>query len=284
MTQTTVTLNNGLKIPQMGLGVYMINGDTATEQAVGHALELGYRHIDTAHAYQNERGVGAAIRKSGLNRDDIWVTSKLWPSDYGEKETPVAIDKLLARLETDHVDLLLLHQQFGDYLGAWKAMEDAVKTGKVRAIGLSNFDGERLDDILSHASIQPAVMQVELHPYFQQQALKAKLDAVGTKFESWYPLGHGDTALLNEPALIALSDKYDKSTAQIVLRWHIQSGHIVFPKTTNPQHMQDNLNIFDFELTNPDMAVVDALDKNQRYFNMTLDQQKAQFESWTPAD
>lgn len=284
MTQTTVTLNNGLEIPQLGLGVYMIDGDAATEHAVGDALKLGYRHIDTAHAYQNERGVGAAIQKSGLDRNDIWVTSKLWPSDYGETKTPVAIDKMLARLATDHVDLLLLHQQFGDYLGAWKAMENAVNTGKVRAIGLSNFDGDRLDDILTNATIQPAVMQVELHPYFQQQALKAKLAAVGTKFESWYPLGHGDAALLNEPVLVELGRKYDKSTAQIVLRWHVQSGHIVFPKTTNPQHMQDNLDIFDFELTADDMAKIDALDKNQRYFEMTLDQQKAQFESWTPAD
>lgn len=163
-------------------------------------------------------------------------------------------------------------------------MENAVNTGKVRAIGLSNFDGDRLDDILTNATIQPAVMQVELHPYFQQQALKAKLAAVGTKFESWYPLGHGDAALLNEPVLVELGHKYDKSTAQIVLRWHVQSGHIVFPKTTNPQHMQDNLDIFDFELTADDMAKIDALDKNQRYFEMTLDQQKAQFESWTPAD
>ncbi|MDE6375584.1 MAG: aldo/keto reductase, partial [Ligilactobacillus sp.] len=153
--QTYVELSNGVKIPQFGLGVYMINGDNATEKAVSEALELGYRHIDTAHAYQNERGVGRAIKNSGLKREDIWITSKLWVSDYGEKETPKAIDKMLARLQTDYIDLLLLHQQFGDYAGAWKAMEKALAKGKVRSIGISNFDGERLDDLLEIATVKP---------------------------------------------------------------------------------------------------------------------------------
>lgn len=282
--QTYVELSNGAKIPQFGLGVYMINGDNATEKAVSEALKLGYRHIDTAHAYQNERGVGEAIKKSGLDRDDVWITSKLWPSDYGEEETPKAIDKMLDRLQTDYVDLLLLHQQFGDYVGAWKAMEKALAEGKARSIGISNFDGERLDDLLEVASVKPQVMQVELHPYYQQEALKEKMKPYGTKFESWYPLGHGDSALINEPIFTQLAEKYGKTNVQVILRWHIQKGNIVFPKTTNPQHMKDNIDIFDFALTNDEMKQIDALDKNKRYFNVPLAQQKAMFESFTPAD
>lgn len=282
--QTYVTLNNGTKIPQVGLGVYMINGDAATEKAVSEALKVGYRHIDTAHAYQNERGVGAAIEKSGIPRDEIWVTSKLWPSDYGKNITPGAIDKMLDRLQTDYIDLLLLHQQFGDYIGAWQAMEEAVKNGKVRAIGLSNFDGERLDNLLGHATIKPAVLQVELHPYYQQKALKDKMAQYDTKFESWYPLGHGDAGLINEPVFSQLAKKYNKSNVQIIMRWHIQKGHIVFPKTTNPQHMADNFNVFDFDLTDDEMKQIDALNKDKRYFNVPLAKQKQMFESFTPAD
>ena len=282
--QTYVTLNNGTKIPQVGLGVYMINGDAATEKAVSEALKVGYRHIDTAHAYQNERGVGAAIKQSGISRDEIWITSKLWPSDYGKDITPGAIDKMLNRLQTDYIDLLLLHQQFGDYVGAWQAMEDAVKNGKVRAIGLSNFDGERLNNLLANATVTPAVMQVELHPYYQQKALKDKMSQYGTKFESWYPLGHGDAGLINEPIFSQLAKKYNKSNVQIIMRWHIQKGHIVFPKTTNPQHMVDNFNVFDFDLTSDEMKQIDALNKDKRYFNVPLSQQKQMFESFTPAD
>ena len=283
-SQTTVELNNGAKIPQFGLGVYMINGDAATKKAVEEAIKLGYCHIDTAHAYQNERGVGAGIKTSGVDRKDIWITSKLWPSDYGEEQTPIAIDKMLKRLDADYIDLLLLHQQFGDYVGAWKAMEKAVQAGKVRSIGLSNFDGDRLDKILDNATVKPAVMQVELHPYYQQQTLKDKMKPYGTKFESWYPLGHGDSGLINEPIFTELAKKYGKSNVQIILRWHIQKGHIVFPKTTNPQHMQDNIDIFDFTLTDDEMAKIDTLDSGKRYFNVPLEQQEKQFGAWSPAD
>jgi diketogulonate reductase-like aldo/keto reductase len=172
----------------------------------------------------------------------------------------------------------------GDYYNAWRALEKAQKAGKVGAIGLSNFDGERLDHILDIATITPAVMQVELHPYYQQQALKDKMKPFGTKFESWYPLGHGDAGLLNEPIFTELAEKYGKTNAQIILRWHIQTGHIVFPKSTNPQHIKDNINIFDFELTPEEMKQIDALDKNQRYFTMSLAQQKSAFSSFRPAD
>ncbi len=282
--QLYLTLNNQLQIPQVGLGVYQINGDAATERAVSAALKLGYRHIDTAHAYQNERGVGQAIKHSGLDREEVWITSKLWPSDYGRTVTPEAIDKMLARLQTDYLDLLLLHQQIGDYLGAWQAMEEAVRAGKVRAIGLSNFDGPRLDAVLAQATIKPAVMQVELHPYYQQQALKEKLAPYGTRLESWYPLGHGDRQLIAEPVFTQLAAKYNKSNVQIILRWHLQKGHIVFPKTTNPQHMADNLAVFDFKLTPAEMAAIDALDKHQRYFTMPLAEQETAFANFRPAD
>lgn len=270
--QTKIELSNGQQIPQFGIGVYMIEGDQTTERAVSQALQLGYRHIDTAHAYQNERGVGQAIKNSDLNREDVWITSKLWPSDYGENITPEAIDKMLDRLQTDYIDLLLLHQQVGDYVGAWKAMEQAVKDGKVRSIGLSNFDGERLDDLLTKATIKPEVMQVELHPYYQQQSLKAKMAQYDTKFESWYPLGHGDSELIEESIFSELAQKYNKSNVQVILRWHIQSGNIVFPKTTNPNHMRDNIDIFDFELTDAEVQKINNLDQDKRYFTMPFSQ------------
>jgi len=270
MKQTTIKLNNGSVIPQFGLGVYMIQGDAATEAACADALKFGYRHIDTAHAYQNERGVGAAVKKSGISRSEIWITSKLWPSEYGEGKTMEGIDKMLKRLDTDYIDLLLLHQQFGDYLGAWKDMEKAVKMGKVNAIGISNFESERLEEICEAAVIKPAVLQVECHPYYQQDALKARIAPYETVIESWYPLGHADTGLMNEAVFTELAQKYGKSTAQIILRWHIQAGNIVFPKSTNPQHIKDNIDIFDFELTNEEMGRIKALDCGKRFFNISL--------------
>lgn len=282
--QTKIELSNGQQIPQFRIGVYMIEGDQTTERAVSQALQLGYRHIDTAHAYQNERGVGQAIKNSDLNREDVWITSKLWPSDYGENITPEAIDKMLDRLQTDYIDLLLLHQQVGDYVGAWKAMEQAVKDGKVRSIGLSNFGGERLDDLLTKATIKPEVMQVELHPYYQQQSLKAKMAQYDTKFESWYPLGHGDSELIEESIFSELAQKYNKSNVQVILRWHIQSGNIAFPKTTNPNHMRDNIDIFDFELTDAEVQKINNLDQDKRYFTMPFSQQAAMFSKFKPAD
>ena len=282
--QTYVTLNNGTKIPQFGLGVYMILGDLNTKEACLTALREGYRHIDTAHAYQNERGVGAAVRDSGIPREEIWITSKLWPSEYGEGKTAAAIEKMLSRLDTDYIDLLLLHQQFGDYLGAWKDMEKAVREGKVRAIGLSNFESERLEEVLEAAQIKPAVLQVECHPYYQQNELKERIAAYGIKVESWYPLGHADAGLMNEPFFVELSGKYQKSVAQIILRWHIQAGNIVFPKSTNPQHIRDNINIFDFSLTEEEMQQIGAMEKGVRFFNMSLAEQEKNLGAFVPAD
>ena len=191
MEQTFITLNNGRRIPQFGLGVFMVTGDEATRKVCLDAIRLGYRHIDTAHAYQNERGVGQAVRECGVPREDLWITSKLWPSEYGEGKTLAGIDKMLSRLDTDYIDLLLLHQQFGDYLGAWRDMEKAVATGKVRSIGLSNFESSRLEEVLDAAQIKPAALQVECHPYYQQEELKRRIAPYGTVIESWYPLGHG---------------------------------------------------------------------------------------------
>ena len=282
--QTYVTLNDGTKIPQFGLGVYMVPEGTETENAVLDALKMGVRHIDTAHAYQNERSIGKAVKASGIPREEVWITTKLWPHEYGEGKTAAAIDKMLERLDTDYIDLLLLHQQFGDYLGAWKDMEKAVKAGKVRSIGISNFESERLEELCEAATIKPSVLQVECHPYYQQNALKERIAKYGTVIESWYPIGHGDKGLIGEAVFTRLAEKYGKSNVQIILRWHIQEGNIVFPKTTNPQHMKDNFDIFDFELTADEMAEIRALDNGKRFFNMTLADQERNLGAWHPAD
>lgn len=282
--QTYITLNNGCTIPQFGLGVYMVPGDEATKQNCLDAFALGYCHIDTAHAYQNERGVGAAVKESGIPRDEIWITSKLWPSEYGEQATAEGIDKMLKRLDTDYIDLLLLHQQFGDYIGAYKAMEKAVLEGKVRSIGLSNFESERLEEVLSIAVIKPAVLQVECHPYYAQGELKKRIADAGTKIECWYPLGHGDSGLMNEPIFTELAEKYNKTNAQIILRWHIQEGNIIFPKSANPEHLKANIDIFDFALSGDEMKQIKKLDKGQRFFTLGLAEQEANLGAWKPAD
>lgn len=279
-----VTLNDGNRMPQLGLGVYMIQGDPATEKACAEALRIGYRHIDTAHAYQNERGVGAAVRTSGIPRKDIWITTKLWPSEYGEGKTMAAIDKALGRLGTDYIDLLLLHQQFGDYLGAWKDMEKAKKEGKVRSIGISNFESERLEEICEAATIKPSVLQVECHPYHAQHDLKKRIEKYGTIIESWYPIGHGDKGLINEPVFTHLAKKYGKSNVQVILRWQIQEGNVIFPKTTNPEHMKSNFDIFDFSLTDDEMNEIAKLDNTKRFYNVKLEDQEKMLGAWKPAD
>lgn len=282
--QTRLTLNDGNTIPQFGFGTYMIEGDVETEKVCSEALSLGYRHIDTAHAYQNERGVGEAVRKSGIPREDVWVTSKLWPSEYGEGVTSEAIDKMLDRLGTGYIDLLLLHQQFGDYMGAWKDMERAVKDGRVRSIGLSNFESDRLEQVLGAAEIKPSVLQVECHPYYPQRELRKRIAPYGTVIECWYPLGHGDKGLLGDPTIVALAEKYGKSPAQIILRWDIQEGNIVIPKTLNTEHMAQNIDVFDFELTEGDMECIANMDSGTRYFTLTLEQQENSLSRFVPAD
>ena len=284
MAQTYITLNDGNKIPQFWLGVYQVPEGEATINAVKTALEMGVRHIDTAHAYQNERSVGKAVKESGIPREEIWITTKLWPSEYGEGKTSDAIDKMLKRLDTDYIDLLLLHQQFGDYVGAYKDMQKAVKDGRVKSIGLSNFESERLEEVLAMAEISPSVLQVECHPYYQQNELKKRIEKYGTVIESWYPIGHGDKGLINEPLFTKLAQKYNKTNVQIILRWHIQEGTIVFPRSTNPVHIKENFEIFDFELTQDEMNEIRKLDSGKRFFNMTLEQQEQMLGSWKPED
>lgn len=280
----TIKLNDGNLIPQFGTGVFQVPDGKETFDVVTNALNLGIRHIDTAHAYQNERSVGKAVKESGIDRKEIWITTKLWPSEYGEGVTSQAIDKMLKRLDTNYIDLLLLHQQFGDYLGAWKDMERAVKDGRVKSIGLSNFESHRLEDVLEHATIYPSVLQVECHPYYQQNALKKRIAKYGTVIESWYPIGHGDKGLIQEPLFTRLAQKYHKTNVQIILRWHIQEGNIVFPRTMNPVHMKENLDIFDFELTNEEMNEIRALDNGKRFFTMTLEEQERNLGAWKPED
>ena len=284
MKQIYLKLNDGNVIPQFGMGVYQVPEGEETVNAVSEALKLGYRHIDTAHAYQNERSVGKAIKESGIPREEIFLTSKLWPSEYGEGLTMEGIDRMLARLDMPYIDLLLLHQQFGDYLGAWKDMEKAVAQGKVKSIGLSNFESNRLEQVYEVATINPSVLQVECHPYYQQDALKQRIAPYGTIIESWYPLGHGDTKLMAEKIFTRLGKKYEKSNAQIILRWHIQAGNIIFPRAINPIHIKENLEIFDFELTEDEMNEIKAMDRNVRFFNMSLLEQEKMLGQFKPAD
>lgn len=257
-----ITLNNGVEMPTIGLGTFMMSPADA-EEAVYNAIKCGYRLIDTANGYMNERAVGRGIKKSGVPRNEIFLETKLWPTVYSN---PNAIEETLERLDTDYIDLLLLHQPCADYKGAYKMMEQAVRDGKVKAIGLSNFEGEPLKEILEMCEIKPAVIQVEAHPYFGQKELKEELAKNDIKIQAWYPLGHGDKSLGEEEVFTRLAKKYNKSNAQIILRWHIQSGHIIIPGSRNPEHIKDNANIFDFELTNDEMNEINALDKNKRYY------------------
>ena len=260
-----IKLNDGNKMPTLGLGTFLLSPKDA-EEAVYNALKDGYRLIDTANAYMNERAVGRGIKKSGVARKDIFLESKLWPTVY-TKET--AIDEMLDRLGTDYVDLLLLHQPAGDYMAGYKMMEKAVKEGKVKSIGISNFEGGPLKKILENCEIKPSVIQVEAHPYYPQNELKKILDENDIHIQAWYPLGHGDKALLEEPIFKELGEKYGKTPAQIILRWHVQSGNIVIPGSKNPEHIKDNADIFDFELTGDEMDKINKLDKGVRYYTST---------------
>ena len=259
------TLNNGLKMPMAGIGTFLLSPDEA-EASVLAALEDGYRLIDTANAYVNEKAVGRAMKKSGLKREEIFLETKLWPSFY---ENDDAVDKTLERLGTDTIDLLLIHQPAGNYVAGYRQMEKAYKEGKVKAIGLSNFNQAQIEEILGLCEVKPAVLQTEVHPYFQEQELKKFLSKEGMVIQAWYPLGHGDKALLEEPLFTELGKKYGKTNAQIILRWHIQDGNIVIPGSKNPAHIQDNFDLFDFSLTEEEMAKIAALDKNTRYYTST---------------
>ena len=258
-------LNNGVKMPMAGIGTFLLTPDEA-EASVSSALRCGYRLIDTANAYVNEKAVGRAIRASGLPREEIFLETKLWPSFY---EQPDAVDKTLERLGVDYIDLLLIHQPAGNYMAGYQQMERAYREGKVHAIGLSNFSQAQIQEILSNCKVRPAVLQTEVHPYNQEKQLKNFLDEQAMVIQAWYPLAHGDKALIAEPLFSQLGKKYGKSNVQIILRWHIQSGNIVIPGSKNPDHIRDNFDLFDFELTTDEMTQIAALDKARRYYTST---------------
>lgn len=260
-----VTLNNGIKMPMAGIGTFLLNPDEA-EASVLAALEYGYRLIDTANAYMNEKAVGRAMKHSGVAREDIFLETKIWPCFYEEND---AIDKTLERLDTDYIDLLLIHQPAGNYVAGYRQMEKAYKEGKVKAIGLSNFNEDQIKEILDICEVKPQILQTEVHPYSQEKALKAFLDKEGVVIQAWYPLGHGDKTLIEEPLFAEFGTKYGKSSAQIILRWHIQDGNIVIPGSKNPDHIKDNFDIFDFALTDVEMEQIAAMDKQKRYYTST---------------
>lgn len=274
------TLNNGVKMPMAGIGTFLLSPEEA-EASVLSALECGYRLIDTANAYLNEKAVGRAMKKSGLKREEIFLETKLWPSFYKQAD---AVEQTLQRLDTDYIDLLLIHQPAGDYVAGYKLMEKAYKEGKVKAIGLSNFTPAQIREILDICEVKPAVLQTEVHPYSQEKELKQFLAKEGMVIQAWYPLGHGDNALLQEPLFTQLGKKYGKTNAQIILRWHIQDGNIVIPGSKNPAHIKDNFDLFDFALTQQEMEQIAAMDRQKRYYVSTPEMLKKYAEMVPPVD
>lgn len=268
----TIELNNGIEMPAEGLGTFLMEPDDA-QAAVESALEQGYRHIDTANYYMNEKAVGRGMRASGVAREEIFLSTKLWPTEYDEADA--AIDATLARLNTDYVDMLILHQPICDYLAAWKAMERAYQAGKVRSLGLSNFPQEKIQEVIDAAEIKPQLVTVECHPYFQERDLREYLAPYGIVIEAWYPLGHGDKGLMDEPVFQELAEKYGKTPAQIILRWHVQMGNSIIPGSTNPAHIADNADIFDFELTDEEMGRIAELNGTKRYYQPSQEKLEA---------
>lgn len=257
---TSITLNDGNKIPAVGFGVFLIPADGPTYDAVLTALKAGYRHIDTAAAYFNEADVGRAVRDSGIPREEIFITSKLWLQDYGYEAAKKGLETSLEKLGMDYVDLYLLHQPYGDVAGAWKALEEARAAGKIRSIGVSNMTPRIWKEFVPQFETVPAVNQVECHPFFQQRELRELLAGDDVKIEAYQPLGHGDASLLSHPAITRLAEKYGKNAGQVILRFEVQDELIVLPKSTNPERIAGNLDIFDFALTEDEMDALRALD------------------------
>ena len=261
-----VTLYNGIKAPVLGIGTFMISPEDA-EKAVYAAIMVGYRLIDTANAYMNEEAVGKAIRRAiddGLvTREELFISTKLWPTIY---ENPTAVDKTLERLGLDYVDLLFIHQPSGNFLAGYAQLEKAYADGKAKSLGISNMDGEKLEKLLAAATVKPHVIQLEAHPYCTEKDIMGRLDRYGTRLMGWYPLGHGDPGLVREEIFTKLADKYRKSNAQIMLRWHTQMGFITIPGSRNPDHIRDNADIFDFTLTDDEMAEIAKLDGTKKYY------------------
>ncbi len=260
-----ITLSNGIKMPVLGYGVYQVTKDEC-ERCVLDALKAGYRSIDTAQSYFNEEEVGAAIEKSGVPRGDIFLTTKVWVEHYGYEACKRSVEESLKKLKTDYIDLMLLHQPFSDYYGAWRALEDLYEEGVLRAIGVSNFYPDRLVDIASFARIAPMVNQVETHPHNQQIEAKKWMDKYHIQHEAWAPFGEGRNGLFENPTLAGIGAKYGKTTAQVILRWHIQRNTVVIPKSTHYDRMVQNIDVFDFSLTDEDMEKIAVLDKQQSSF------------------
>lgn len=266
----TFSLSNGVKMPAAGIGTFLMTPAQA-EQAVIDALSCGYRMIDTAQAYMNERAVGRGIKKSGVAREEIFLSTKIWASQYLTEGT---VEKSLELLDTEYIDLMFIHQPSGDFMAGYRKLEKAYKEGKIKAIGISNFHDEKLARLLLESEIKPHMIQMEAHPYYTDTKTIDMLKDCGCRVMAWYPLGHGDKALINEPVFTALAQKYGKSNAQIILRWHVQKGNQVIPGSTNPDHIKDNIDIFDFELTDAEMEDIAGLNKNVRYYNSTSEMEE----------
>ena len=260
-----VTLLNGIKMPILGYGVYQVTKEEC-ERCVLDALKVGYRSIDTAQSYFNEEEVGSAIAKSGVPREEIFLTTKVWIEHYGYEECKASVLESIRKLKTDYLDLCLLHQPFADYYGAWRALEELYKDGKIRAIGISNFYTDRMIDIASFAKIRPMVNQIEVHPHNQQTDNLSWHKKYDVQVEAWAPFGEGRNGMFEIPELKAIGEKYGKTPAQVMLRWHIQRGIVVIPKSTHVERMEENYNVFDFALTAEDMKIIAGLDKKQSSF------------------
>lgn len=260
-----VTLENGVKMPQLGYGVYQVTKEEC-ERCVLDALKVGYRLFDTAQSYFNEEEVGNAIVKSGVSREEIFLTSKVWIDHYGYEECRKSVLESLRKLKTDYIDLMLLHQPFSDYYGAYRALEDLYDEGKIKAIGISNFYPDRMVDLASFTRIKPMINQIEIHPYHQQVFSKEWHDKYGVQLEAWAPFGEGQKNMFELSELKEIGDKYGKTVAQVILRWHLQRGIVVIPKSTHLERMKENFNVFDFELAQEDMDAISKLDKNESSF------------------
>lgn len=258
-------LSNGVKMPQLGYGVYQVTKEDC-ERCVLDALKAGYRLIDTAQSYFNEEEVGSAIKKSGVPREEIFLTTKVWIENYGYDECKASIEESMRKLQTDYLDLLLLHQPFADYYGAWRALEEYYEAGKIRAIGISNFYPDRMIDIATFARIKPMINQVEIHPYHQQEESKKWHDKYDIQLEAWAPFGEGRGDMFTDPMLSEIGAKYGKTVAQVILRWHLQRGIVIILKSVHYERMVENFNVFDFELSADDMEKIATLDKEQSAF------------------
>ena len=273
----SIKLNNGLECPVIGIGTFMLSPADA-QNSVREALKMGYRLIDTANAYVNEQAVGRGMRESGVSREEIFLSTKLWPSEY---ENPNAIEETLERLGVEYVDLLYIHQPAGNWLAGYRQLEKAYRDGKAKAIGISNFEGQYIAELETKWEIVPQFIQVEAHPYFPQDELRKTLDTYGIRLMAWYPLGHGDKSLIEEPVFKKLGEKYGKTPAQVILRWHTQMGFVVIPGSKNVAHIKDNLNILDFTLTEDEMVEIAKLNSGKRYYTRT-DAALKGFAAWHP--